>query len=122
MTPFAIATGSAERDPTSDLSGALVTPTVMHRATLRPAPLLFVGLGEFRKAERIEFNPPIAERQPIRIPWLFLQKEPSQGLSEDGCKTITRNEGKLNYNVETRTNISPTETLIAVQLEGSSLL
>jgi hypothetical protein len=31
---FAIATGRAERDPTADLRGALITPTVTHRATI----------------------------------------------------------------------------------------
>jgi hypothetical protein len=31
---FAIATGRAERDPTGDLRGALITPTVTHRATI----------------------------------------------------------------------------------------
>lgn len=30
---FAIATGRSERDPTGDLRGALITPTVTHRAT-----------------------------------------------------------------------------------------
>jgi integrase len=79
---FAIATGRAERDPTGDLRGALITPTVTHRATivepnavgallraidgfeghastrhaLRLAPLLFVRPGELRKAEWAEFN------------------------------------------------------------------
>src|SRR5258705_4282198 len=79
---FAIATGRAERDPTGDLRGALITPTVTHRATivepnavgallraidgfeghastrhaLRLAPLLFVRPGELRKAECAEFN------------------------------------------------------------------
>lgn len=31
---FAIATGRAERDPTDDLRGALITPKVTHRATI----------------------------------------------------------------------------------------
>jgi hypothetical protein len=31
---FAIATGRAERDPTADLRGALITPNVTHRATI----------------------------------------------------------------------------------------
>jgi hypothetical protein len=31
---FAIATGRAERDPTADLRGALITPIVTHRATI----------------------------------------------------------------------------------------
>jgi len=79
---FAIATGRAERDPTGDLRGALITATVTHRATivepnavgallraidgfeghastrhaLRLAPLLFVRPGELRKAEWAEFN------------------------------------------------------------------
>jgi len=79
---FAIATGRAERDPTGDLRGALITPTVTHRATivepravgallraidgfeghastryaLRLAPLVFVRPGELRKAEWAEFN------------------------------------------------------------------
>jgi integrase len=79
---YAIATGRAERDPTSDLRGALITPTVTHRATivkpnaigallraidgfdgqpttlaaLRLAALLFVRPGELRKAEWVEFN------------------------------------------------------------------
>jgi integrase len=79
---FAIATGRAERDPTGDLRGALITPTITHRATivepnavgallraidgfegqavtryaLKLAPLLFVRPGELRKAEWAEFN------------------------------------------------------------------
>ena len=79
---YAIATGRAERDPTGDLRGALITPTVTHRATivepravgallraidgfeghastryaLRLAPLVFVRPGELRKAEWAEFN------------------------------------------------------------------
>jgi integrase len=79
---FAIATGRAERDPTGDLRGALITPTVTHRATivepkavgallraidgfegqavtrfaLRLAPLFFVRPGELRKAEWAEFD------------------------------------------------------------------
>lgn len=84
---FAIATGRAERDPTGDLRGALITPTVTHRATivepnavgallraidgfeghavtrnaLKLAPLVFVRPGELRKAEWAEFNFPNAE-------------------------------------------------------------
>ncbi|MGJ5155349.1 tyrosine-type recombinase/integrase [Bradyrhizobium sp. HKCCYLR1023] len=84
---FAIATGRAERDPTADLRGALVTPKVTHRATivephavgallraidgfegqavtryaLRLAPLMFVRPGELRKAEWVEFNMEAAE-------------------------------------------------------------
>ena len=79
---FAVATGRAERDPTGDLRGALITPTVTHRATivepnavgamlraidgfegqavvryaLRLAPLVFVRPGELRMAEWVEFN------------------------------------------------------------------
>jgi integrase len=79
---FAIATGRAERDPTGDLRGALITPTITHRATivepnavgallraidgfegqavtrhaLKLAPLFFVRPGELRKAEWAEFN------------------------------------------------------------------
>jgi integrase len=79
---FAIATGRAERDPTGDLRGALIAPTVTHRATivepravgallraidgfeghastryaLKLAPLVFVRPGELRKAEWAEFN------------------------------------------------------------------
>jgi integrase len=79
---FAVATGRAERDPTGDLRGALITPTVTHRATivepnavgallraidgfegqavtryaLKLAPLVFVRPGELRKAEWTEFN------------------------------------------------------------------
>jgi integrase len=79
---FAVATGRAERDPTGDLRGALITPTVTHRATivepnavgamlraidgfegqtvvryaLRLAPLVFVRPGELRMAEWAEFN------------------------------------------------------------------
>lgn len=79
---FGIATGRAERDPTGDLRGALITPTVTHRATivepnavgallraidgfeghavtrqaLKLAPLVFVRPGELRKAEWTEFN------------------------------------------------------------------
>jgi integrase len=84
---FAIATGRAERDPTGDLRGALITPKVTHRATivephavgallraidgfegqavtryaLRLAPLMFVRPGELRKAEWTEFNMASAE-------------------------------------------------------------
>lgn len=84
---FAIATGRAERDPTGDLRGALITPKVTHRATivephavgallraidgfegqavtryaLRLAPLMFVRPGELRKAEWTEFNIASAE-------------------------------------------------------------
>ncbi|OSJ30849.1 MULTISPECIES: tyrosine-type recombinase/integrase [Bradyrhizobium] len=79
---FAIATGRAERDPTADLRGALITPTVTHRATivepravgallraidgfeghavtrhaLKLAPIVFVRPGELRQAEWAEFN------------------------------------------------------------------
>jgi hypothetical protein len=79
---YAIATGRAERDPTADLRGALITPTVTHRATivepkavgallraidgfeghavtryaLKLAPLVFVRPGELRQAEWVEFN------------------------------------------------------------------
>jgi integrase len=79
---YAIATGRAERDPSADLRGALITPTVTHRATivepnavgallraidgfegqpttryaLQLAPLVFVRPGELRKAEWNEFN------------------------------------------------------------------
>jgi integrase len=79
---YAIATGRADRDPTADLRGALITPTVVHRsaivepraigallraidgfdgeattlAALQLAPLLFVRPGELRKAEWGEFN------------------------------------------------------------------
>lgn len=79
---YAIATDRAERDPTADLRGALITPTVTHRATivepnavgallraidgfdgqtttrlaLKLAPLVFVRPGELRKAEWGEFN------------------------------------------------------------------
>jgi integrase len=79
---YAIATGRAERDPSIDLRGALITPTVTHRATivepnavgallraiegfegqpttryaLQLAPLLFVRPGELRKAEWSEFS------------------------------------------------------------------
>jgi integrase len=84
---YAIATGRAERDPTGDLRGALITPKVTHRATivephavgallraidgfegqavtrhaLRLAPLMFVRPGELRKAEWTEFNITSAE-------------------------------------------------------------
>jgi integrase len=84
---YAIATGRAERDPSADLRGALITPTVTHRATivepnavgallraidgfegqpttryaLRLAPLVFVRPGELRKAEWSEFFIPEAE-------------------------------------------------------------
>lgn len=79
---YAIATGRAERDPSADLRGALITPTVTHRATiiepnavgallraidgfegqpttrfaLKLAPLVFVRPGELRKAEWKEFD------------------------------------------------------------------
>ena len=84
---YAIATGRAERDPSADLRGALITPTVTHRATivdpnavgallraidgfegqpttryaLQLAPLVFVRPGELRKAEWSEFYIPEAE-------------------------------------------------------------
>src|SRR5437879_7772219 len=83
---YAIATGRAERDPSADLRGALITPTVTHRATivepsqigallraldgfegqpitriaLQLAPLLFARPGELRTAEWREFNIPEA--------------------------------------------------------------
>src|SRR5882724_4348969 len=79
---YAIATGRAERDPSADLRGALITPTVTHRATivepnavgallraidgfegqpttryaLKLASLVFVRPSELRKAEWTEFN------------------------------------------------------------------
>jgi integrase len=79
---YAIATGRAERDPSVDLRGALITPTVTHRATivepnavgallraidgfegqlttryaLQLAPLVFIRPGELRKAEWSELN------------------------------------------------------------------
>jgi integrase len=88
---FGIATGRAERDPTADLRGALITPTVTHRAAivepkavgallraidgfegnavtryaLKLAPLVFVRPGELRQAEWAEFN--LAEAE-WRIP------------------------------------------------------
>lgn len=88
---YGIATGRCERDPSADLRGALITPTVTHRSTivepnavgallraldefdgqpttryaLRLAPLVFVRPGELRKAEWSEFN--IAEAE-WRIP------------------------------------------------------
>ncbi|WP_396604544.1 tyrosine-type recombinase/integrase [Bradyrhizobium sp. YCK136] len=84
---FGIATSRCERDPSLDLRGALVTPTVTHRATivepaavgallraidgfegqpvtrlaLQLAPLVFVRPGELRKAEWTEFNTGAAE-------------------------------------------------------------
>jgi len=79
---YAIATGRAERDPSYDLRGALITPKVKHRAAivepteigallraidgfngqptthaaLRLAPLVFVRPGELRHAEWKEFD------------------------------------------------------------------
>jgi hypothetical protein len=79
---YAIATGRAERDPSTDLRGALTTPQVNHRATivdpiaiggllraidgfdgqptteaaLRLAPYVFVRPGELRQAEWVEFD------------------------------------------------------------------
>ena len=79
---YAIATGRAERDPSTDLRGALTTPQVSHRATivdpsgigallraiegfdgqptthaaLRLAPYVFVRPGELRQAEWAEFD------------------------------------------------------------------
>jgi integrase len=79
---YAIATGRAQRDPSTDLRGALTTPKVKHRsaitepaalgallraidsydghpatlAALRLAPLLFVRPGELRNAEWTEFD------------------------------------------------------------------
>jgi integrase len=83
---YAIATGRAERDPSADLCGALIAPTVTHRAAitdpdgigallraidaydghvptraaLRLAPLVFVRPGELRYAEWTEFDVPAA--------------------------------------------------------------
>lgn len=88
---YAIVTGRAERDPSSDLRGALTTPKVKHRAAitepsaigamlraiegydghpvvlaaLRLAPLLFVRPGELRNAEWCEFD---LEEAEWRIP------------------------------------------------------
>jgi integrase len=79
---YAIATGRAERDASSDLRGALTSPVKQHRAAitdpmavggllraidgyqgsfvtkcaLRLAPQLFVRPGELRQAEWVEFN------------------------------------------------------------------
>ncbi len=79
---YAVATGKAERDPSSDLRGALPSPKVKHyaaitdpkevasllraiddyqggfvvRCALRLAPLLFVRPGELRHAEWAEIN------------------------------------------------------------------
>lgn len=79
---YAVATGRAERDPTSDLRGALATPVGRHhpsitepravgallraidgyqgqavtKVALRLAPLVFVRPGELRRAEWSEFN------------------------------------------------------------------
>jgi integrase len=84
---YAIATGRAERDPASDLRGALPPPKRQHYATitepvavgallraidgyrgsivvaaaLRLAPLVFVRPGELRKAQWAEFNLDAAE-------------------------------------------------------------
>lgn len=84
---YAIATGRAERDPSSDLRGALTAPKVRHRAAitepaaigailraiegydgypvvtaaLRLAPLVFVRPGELRNAEWTEFDFEAAE-------------------------------------------------------------
>jgi integrase len=79
---FAIATSRAERDPSADLAGALISPKVQHRAALTEphaigallraiddfdgqpstraalqlAPLVFVRPGELRHAEWTEFD------------------------------------------------------------------
>jgi integrase len=79
---YAVATARAERDPSADLRGALITPTVKHRAAivepkaigalmraidgfeghasialaLRLAPLVFVRPGELRHAQWIQFD------------------------------------------------------------------
>jgi integrase len=84
---YAIATGRAERDPSADLRGALISPKVNHRAAivdpvgigallraidgydglpitkaaLRLAPLVFVRPGELRHAEWAEFDLAAAE-------------------------------------------------------------
>jgi integrase len=84
---YAIATSRAERDPTTDLRGALTSPKVHHRAAvvdpvgvgallraidgydglvitkaaLRLAPLVFVRPGELRHAEWAEFDLVAAE-------------------------------------------------------------
>jgi integrase len=84
---YAIATGRAERDPSTDLRGALTAPKVKHRAAitepvaigallraidgydgqpatlaaLRLAPLVIVRPGELRKAEWIEIDFEAAE-------------------------------------------------------------
>jgi integrase len=88
---YAIATARAERDPSVDLRGALTAPKVTHRsaivdpvgmgallraiedydglpltkAALKLAPLVFIRLGELRKAEWSEFD---FERAEWRIP------------------------------------------------------
>jgi integrase len=79
---YAISTSRAERDPSADLRGALIAPTVKHRAAiiepvaigamlraiegydgypvvtaaLKLAPLIFVRPGELRNAEWTEFD------------------------------------------------------------------
>jgi integrase len=84
---YAIATGRAERDPSTDLRGALTAPKVSHRsaivdptgigallraiegfdgqpttrAALRLAPLVFVRPGELRHAEWVEIDLQAAE-------------------------------------------------------------
>lgn len=84
---YAIATGRAERDPSTDLRGAITAPTVTHRAAvtdpkaigallrsiegyegqavtlaaLRLAPMVFVRPGELRRAEWSEIDLETAE-------------------------------------------------------------
>ena len=53
---YAVATGRAERDPSGDLCGGIVT-----RCALQLAPLVFVRPGELRHAEWSEFNLDAAE-------------------------------------------------------------
>jgi len=102
---YAIATGRAERDPTSDLRGALTVQRVKHRAAitapkaiggllraidgydghpttkaaLRLAPLVFVRPGELRQAEWNEFDLDEAEWQ------LPAHKQRCAGSTEFRC-------------------------------------
>lgn len=115
---FAIATGRAERDPTADLRGALIAPTVTHRATivepkavgallraidgfeghavtryaLKLAPLVFVRPGELRQAEWAEsnvFHPSPVTIKPVHCNALPIDLRSNPfALSHDGSEPI----------------------------------
>jgi hypothetical protein len=65
---YAIATGRADRDPTSDLRGALTSPQVKHRATIiEPA-----GIGALLRAIA-GFDGQTATRLALRLASLLVR-------------------------------------------------